>query len=120
MIVAVVDTNVLVRGVLSSHPSSASRGVVDALFADRFQLLLSPATLEEIQRVLSEDDMRSRHGQTDRQVNELCRSLELKSRMIEPTTKIAPSLTRDLTDTKWLALALDGNADFLVTLDRRR
>ena len=36
-----------------------------------------------------------------------------------PTAQIPPSITRDLTDIKWVALALDGDADYLVTLDRR-
>jgi len=29
------------------------------------------------------------------------------------------SLTRDMTDTKWLALAIKGSANYLVTNDRR-
>ena len=49
MIIAAVDTNVLVRGVIASHPTSASKGVVDALFDGRFFLLLSPEVVAEIQ-----------------------------------------------------------------------
>jgi predicted nucleic acid-binding protein len=93
MITAVIDTNILVRGAIASHPKSASKQVIDALFAGRFVLYLSVAALREIQRV--------------------------KCRMFEPTTLVPASFTRDATDTKWVALAIDSKADYLVTADRR-
>jgi hypothetical protein len=36
MIVAVVDTNILVRGAIAAHPNSASKSVVDANIAGSF------------------------------------------------------------------------------------
>ncbi len=119
MIAAVVDTNIMVRGAIASHPNSASKNVIDALFAGSFLLLLSRDALFEIQRVLASDDIRAKHGWTDYKIMAFCRALELSSRLIEPRTPVPPSLTKDPTDTKWVALAIDGKADFLVTLDRR-
>lgn len=120
MITAVVDTNVLVRGALSSNENGASRKIVDAFFAGRFLVLLSPETLEEIQRVLSQADVRARHAsQTDEQIREFLSGLVIQGRVLEPMIRVPASVTRDVTDTKWVALAIAGNADYLVTLDRR-
>jgi predicted nucleic acid-binding protein len=58
MIAAVVDTNMLVSGAIASHPNSASKGVVDAIFAGSFLLLLSRETLFELQRVLADEEIR--------------------------------------------------------------
>jgi uncharacterized protein len=100
-------------------PHSASKRVIDALFAGQFLLLLSRETLLEVQRVLSDPEIMYKHGWADKKLNSFCLALELRARLIEPRTVVPPSLTRDFTDTKWVTLALDGQADFLVTLDRR-
>jgi putative PIN family toxin of toxin-antitoxin system len=119
MITAVIDTNILVRGTIASHPKSASKQIVDALFIGRFALLLSSDAIQEIQRVLTDPAIMAKHGRSIEDVGAFCRALELMSRMFEPTTYIPASLTRDVTDTKWVALALDSQADYLVTADRR-
>jgi putative PIN family toxin of toxin-antitoxin system len=119
MISAVVDTNVMVRGAITSHPSSASKGVIDAIFSGSFLLLLSTETLLEIQRVLADEMIRAVHNWSDEKILDFCRALEVQGRLIETTTIVSPSLTRDITDTKLVALAIDGKADYLVTLDRR-
>jgi hypothetical protein len=119
MIAAVVDTNILVRGAIASHPNSASKSVVDATFAGSFLLLLSRETLFEIQRVLADEEIRAMHGWSDELILSFCRALQIRGRLIETTTLVPPSLTRDLTDSKFVALAIDGQADYLVTLDQR-
>jgi putative PIN family toxin of toxin-antitoxin system len=119
MISAAVDANILVRGAIASHPNSASKRLIDAVFAGRFTLLLSRDTLLELQRVLADEEIRAKHGWTDEEIMSYCRALEVRSRVIEPTTAVPASLTRDPTDTKWIALAIDGHADYLVTLDSR-
>jgi putative PIN family toxin of toxin-antitoxin system len=119
MIAAVVDTNILVRGAIASHPNSASKSVVDAIFAGSFLLLLSRETLLEIQRVLADEQIRRLHGWSDELILSYCRALEVQGRVIETTTVVSPAFTRDVTDTKFVALAIDGQADYLVTLDQR-
>lgn len=120
MISAVVDTNVLVRGALSRSPKSASKELVDAFFAGRFVLVLSADALDELLQVLIQTDVRARHGeQTDEQILDFCRALEVHGQFIEPTTVVSPSITRDPTDTKFLALAHESSANYLVTKDNR-
>ena len=120
MISAIVDTNVLVRGALSRNPKSASRELVDAFFAGRFSLVLSTEALDELLAVLTQEDVRARHGkQTDEQILDFCRALEVRAHFVEPTVSVPASLTRDVTDTKFLALAQESSANYLVTKDNR-
>ena len=116
---AVVDTNVIVAGVLTSNPHSASRSLIDRLWSGQFTLLLSPDALLEIQDVLQLPRLRSLHRLTDDDIRRFCRALEVASRMLVPTEIVSPAVPRDVTDTKWLALALHAHADYLVTSDRR-
>ena len=119
MLSAVVDTNVVVAGVLSSNPTSASRALMDRLRAGKFVLLLSPEALLEIEEVLALSEMKAIHGLTDDEIRMFCESLQVGSRMVSGTTPVSPALTRDVTDTKWVAIAVEGDADYLVTKDRR-
>jgi putative PIN family toxin of toxin-antitoxin system len=116
----VVDTNIQVRGAIASNPHSAGKSVVDAIFAGSFVLILSGETLFELQRVLADEEIRTMHGWSDELILSYCRALEVKARMIETTSVVPPSLTRDVTDTKFVALAIDGQADYLVTHDQRQ
>jgi uncharacterized protein len=119
MITAVIDTNILVRGTISSNPKSASKQVIDALFVGAFSLILSPEAIQEILRVMTDPAILQKHDRPIEEVLSFCHALQIISRVFEPTTKVDSSLTRDVTDTKWLALALDSHADYLVTADRR-
>lgn len=119
MLSAVVDTNVIVAGVLSSNATSASRALIDRLRAGEFLLLMSPEALLEIEEVLTLPEMKAIHGLTDDEIRAFCQSLQVGSRMVSGTTPVSPALTRDVTDTKWVAIAVEGDADCLVTKDRR-
>jgi putative PIN family toxin of toxin-antitoxin system len=116
---AVVDTNVVVAGVLSSSPRSACRAVLDRCRVGDFQLVLSPETLREIAEVLAHPDLRAIHGMADSDIRRFCRALQVASRVFPGQLAVPPTVTRDLTDTKWVALALESGADFLVTNNRR-
>ena len=118
---AVVDTNVLVAGVLTSSSRSTSRRLLDRHRKGEFTLLLSPATLTEIQEVLALPQLRAMHRLTDDEIRLFCLRLEFdkSTRVLAGNRSVSPSVTRDVTDTKWVALALEGDADYLVTNDHR-
>ncbi len=121
MVSAVVDTNVLVAGVLTSSSRSASRRLLDRHRRGDFALFLSPAALKEIQQVLVLPSLRAMHQLTDDEIQLFCLRLEFdtNTRVLAGTLPVSPAVTRDVTDTKWLALALEAEADYLVTKDRR-
>lgn len=119
MLVAVVDTNVLVAGLLSGNPRSASREVIDRYHAGEFRVALSPAILHEIATVLSLPELRSVHRLSNEEIRRFREMLQLGSRVFSGTVDVPASMTRDVSDTKWVGLAIEANADYLVTLDRR-
>lgn len=116
---AIIDTNVLIAGISTANPRSASAAVVDRLFADRFVHFASLESLTEIYEVLRLPTVRAIHKLTDQKIDLLFAALEAKSTLLEPVGVVAASLPRDLTDTKWLALAAHADADYLVSNDRR-
>jgi putative PIN family toxin of toxin-antitoxin system len=121
MAAAVVDTNVLVAGLLTSSPRSANRKLLDRVRDGDFTLVLSPAALLEIQQVLALPQLRALHHLTDDEIAVFCLGLEFakNARIVAGERPVSPSLTRDVTDTKWVALALESDADYLVTNDHR-
>ena len=119
MITAVVDTNVFIAGVLTNHPRSASRQVIDRQEAGDFTLALSPETLQEVLHVFRHPHLRLIHHLSDAEIRQFARRLEVGSRIFSGAVDISPSLTRDATDTKWVALSLEADADYLITLDNR-
>ena len=88
MVNAVVDTNVIVAGILTSSAASASRSLMDRPRNGDFVLLLSPAALLEIREVLALTTLREIHRLTDEDIRRFCRRLEIdtNSRVLSPTT----------------------------------
>lgn len=119
MVSAVVDTNIIVAGILTKRQTSASQMVLERLFERTFVLFLSAETLLEIQQVLALPRIQARHQLTNTEIGRLCRRIKAHSRMLTGSLRVSPALTRDMTDTKWVALALEGKADYLVTRDFR-
>ena len=116
----VLDTNVLISAFLSTNESSANRALLQSAFARQFKIISSNEIMREFEFVLKLEDMQPKHNHRDANeldafvmaVNDLCEKFE--SRKIVPA-----SVARDITDTKFLDLAITSRADFLVTNDRR-
>jgi predicted nucleic acid-binding protein len=67
MIVAVLDTNVILSAAIGPKRAAASRAL-DAYFDGTYQLAFSPATSDELLDVLSLPHIRFRHGWTDEEI----------------------------------------------------
>ena len=91
MIRAVIDTNIIVAGVLTKSPRSSNRRVMDRFFAGDFELCLSRSTLAEIQHVLALPQMRKIHRLTDSDIKRLCRAMAVRSRVFVPTAAVSPA-----------------------------
>ena len=118
MTTAILDTNVIIQATFSP-PQSASYRAVAASEQGRFQLVFSPATVDELLHVLSLPRIRSRHGWSDDQILRFVLSFLADALVQEEVPGVSAVLTRDVTDTKFLGLAEASNADYLVTNDRR-
>lgn len=120
MTIAVLDTNVLVQSLISS-PRSASARVLAAYYNGRFRLPYTSETIDELVEVLGIPQMRERHGLSDDEALEFVASLltNAEGYSTETIVTVRADVPRDVTDTKFLALAEASSADFLVTNDRR-
>jgi putative PIN family toxin of toxin-antitoxin system len=110
----VLDTNVLVSAALIARGQEAR--ILRAWRAGTFDLVVSPAILEEIGRVLTEARIRRRRWMTDDEVAALLEGLAQESVLVPGRAHI--EVSRDPTDDKLLAAAIEGRADYIVTGDR--
>jgi predicted nucleic acid-binding protein len=84
MLIAVIDTNVVVSGVLAGAGPSPNGRIVDAMATGRLRFVLSEALLAEYRRVLLRPAIARRHGLTEVEVDLLLESLVVNALFREP------------------------------------
>lgn len=113
MLRAVLDVGVIVSGVLTAGGPPGQ--IVDRWREGELDLLVSPALLAELERVLAYDKLRSRVNPEDAQ--ELVAELRRHAVLVEDPEEVEVGLTRDLHDDYLVALARAAGADVLVSGD---
>jgi putative PIN family toxin of toxin-antitoxin system len=119
MLRAGVDTNVVVSGFISGFDNSAAYRVLACLRQGLFRLVTTDAALTELRFVLGLKEIQKRHGASNAMLDAFCDNLRSKGELFDPPTAATPLLARDITDAKFVDLALASGADYLVTRDRR-
>jgi putative PIN family toxin of toxin-antitoxin system len=71
----IVDTNVLVAGLITSQPASPTAQVLDAMLDGRLLYLLSPALLREYRQVLLRPKLVRLHGLSEEEIDRLLTEL---------------------------------------------
>lgn len=105
----VIDTNVLVASAYNS--ASASRRIVDACRADQLTMVTSTSVKQEYEYILP---------RAIRNCDELERTFDLiDDAEVVVLTSVPRVVEDDATDDKFLATAVAGKADAIVTNDRR-
>ncbi len=109
---AVLDTNVFVSGLI--NPQGVPAAILRALRSRRFTLVSSPPINEEVIEVLNRPALHDRYGLGDR----LFDVAFILWEVAELVTDLPPvRVSRDPDDDKFLATAVAGAADYLVTGD---
>jgi putative PIN family toxin of toxin-antitoxin system len=109
---AVLDTNVFVSGLIS--PQGPPAMILKALRSRLFTLVSSPPVNEEIIEVLNRPTISDRYGLGDRIFDVSFILWELAELVIDlPEVRVSS----DPDDDKFLATAVAGQADYLVTGD---
>ena len=113
--VFVVDTNVVVAGLLTGSSHSPGASILDAMLSGKLIFLLSPALLDEYRAVLSRPKLAKLHGLTEPQTDQLLVELTANAIWREPTPG-APAPDRG-DDHLWALLSAYPGS-ILVTGDR--
>ena len=115
MIRAVLDTNVIVSGILS--PSGSPGQVLQiGLEEQRFQMVTSVPILGEVDNVLRRPQITRRHGWTDREISVFLGRLFAVSLVVEGRLAL-DVIAEDPSDNMFLAAAQEGEAEFVVSGD---
>ena len=82
---AVIDTNVIVSGVLAGATDSPNRRIVDALLVGSVRFVTSEALLAEYRDVLLRPAIATRHGLTEIEVDEVLAGLVVNAAIRPPS-----------------------------------
>ena len=114
--IVVLDTNVVVAGVLS--PLGASFQLLQLLPQRRFEPLLSVPLMLEYEDVLKRDRIRAQHGLSLQEVETLLNMIAACGRP-QPIFFLWRPQLQDPKDEMVLELAVNGQAEAIVTLNER-
>lgn len=110
----VLDTNLIVSAFIS--PTGTPSQLLDICVRGRVILLTSSELLQELEDVLHRDYIKQRYEVAEQRIRAFLTDLRDAT---EPTIPLPdlPLHSRDPKDDKLLALALGGNAEYLITGD---
>jgi putative PIN family toxin of toxin-antitoxin system len=111
---AVLDTNVLVSGLLGEH--SPPRWLVDAWLDGRYVLVTSLYQVAEMSHVLAYPRIASRLCLSDAEVDLILAALLSQAEVVGGDLRL-PGVSRDPKDDPLVACAVEGAADYLVSGD---
>jgi uncharacterized protein len=114
MIRIVLDANQYVRALLKPHSNPSK--IVRFVYVGDLTLLLSPAILDELQRVLAYPKIRKLHRHTPEEIERFLRKLD-KIAVMTPGMLSVSAIVDDPSDNIYLACAVEGSADFIVSGD---
>lgn len=111
----VLDTNVLISAFISNKGASAQ--LLAHCQAGALELLVSPDTLAELRRVLTYARVRKQLTYSNEQIERFIALLE-QIAVVNIPPFVARVVPGDADDDKFVALALAGEAQYLVTGDK--
>ena len=115
MLRVVIDTNVIVSGIISRKGAPAE--ILNAWRERHFLLLISPAIVAEVRSVLGYPRIREKYTLSDQEIDQMISLLEHDAMLVPGIADVAGSLPADSQDEMFLACAVDGGADVIVSGD---
>ena len=114
MIRAVLDANVLVSGIIS--PAGTPAKIIQAWSSLKFLLIASPSIVNETTQVLRRSCSRERYKITDREIDQFSKGFQECTILVPGTTQVRV-VKEDPGDNKYLAAAIEGEVDYIVSGD---
>lgn len=115
MLRVVIDTNVIVSGILSRKGAPVE--LLKAWRERRFLLLTSLAIVAEVRAVLQYPRIRKKYPLSNDDIEQTITLLEHDALLVKGEANVAGSVPDDPKDEMFLACALDGTADVIVSGD---
>ena len=115
MIKIVVDANLFARALIK--PDSNPGQIFELIKQNKVELVISPSVIMEIKRILLYPKIQKYHQKTAQQLDTFFDDLLIFAWVVEGQAEIDVIQT-DPTDNKYLAFALEGEADYIVSGDR--
>jgi len=115
MIKAVLDTNILVSGLISPRGSPAK--IIDLWQEGNYILVTSKAILNEVRRVLNCPKIFHNYHLSRKRIKEYLEGLSIFAEAVRPRKRVLV-IKQDPQDNKFIEAALAGRADFLVSGDK--
>lgn len=112
--IAVLDTNLIVSGLLS--PGGAPSEILDAWRDSLFHIALCPPILSEIEQVLNYPRLKTRHRLSKRQVKALLAAMENLSILV-PGRLGVEAVKEDPSDNMFISCAVEAGASYIVSGD---
>ena len=116
MLRVVVDTNLFVSSLLSRQGAPAQ--VIDAWRNRRYLLVVSEPIVNEIRRVISSPGIREKYAILDQDIEDLLLLVNQEALIVPGVANVMNAIPDDPQDEIFLACALDGQADLIVSGDR--
>lgn len=111
-----IDTNLIVSGMISA--STLPSKVLSAWMVGQFTWILTDETYAEIEHVLHRGYIKDRYL-SEEQITDMLTALSVAADFVTPLNiSLLPIRSRDSKDDKFLACALAGNCDYLITGDK--
>jgi uncharacterized protein len=112
----VLDTNIIVRANPKVSPEGLARDLLLTIVSGRHVLILSPAILVEVRRVLAYPHGQTRWPLTGYAIEQYVVFLEAAGVLVD-LPDVSPAIVRDPDDDPILQTAIVGRADVLCTRD---
>jgi len=111
----VLDANVLVSAFISAKGAPAQ--ILAYWQDDKFDLVVSPATLDELQRVLHYPRLQERYHLPEKRIECFLHLLARQAILVVPCQKLTV-IDRDPADNRYLECAQVGDADVIISGDQ--
>lgn len=111
----VLDANVFVSALISARAAPAQ--IIEYWQAEKFDVVVSPAILQELDRVLHYPKLQQRYHLPEELLQRFLRLLVGQAIEVIPPQQLIV-IERDLADNRYLECALAGDASVIVTGDQ--
>ena len=115
--ILIIDTNVVVAGLLTSNPDSPTRCILDGMLSGQFPYLLSADLLAEYREVLLRPKMMAFHGLREVEIDQILTEIVANAVLRDPLPKDAAEVPDPGDAHLWALLACEDGAA-LVTGDK--